>query len=741
MRVHRLAAVPIAVLILSIQQASAAAPTTPILPTAARPVLAGAVATTAATQPAYIKNEHLTPFAGKPVVRAVRNQMPTVKVVSSTTRKGPNVLAAIDLSKAFLTRPYIGLHIATSIFDHCNPDYSLDGKVCASDGTAGFSSYGVDPSFPKGYAMTTGGSNYVYYDGHNGWDMPLYYENVLAAAGGTVSLAGTDSVNPCFGNTIIINHPNGLSTRYAHLQQIYVSVGQVVDRAQLIAQSGNTGCSTGAHLHFGVYITSSWTAIDPYGWTGAPGMDPWPSDIGNLWLTGNPQDPIPTAPQNVTAIPGNGSAAVTWQAPDFDGGLPITTYTVLATPGGAQTVVKGGVLTANVSGLTNGTPYTFAVLPANSFANGLWSAASPAVTPTSVPRPPVGVTASPANQGATVSWSAPTFDGGSPVTGYTVTTAPGGATVNTPASARSATVPNLASGTYTFTVAAANVNGTSLASNVSNPIVPYPIHAMYTLDAYGGIHADGASAALSTTAYWAGRARARGAALLPDGSGGYVLEQSGDLHPFGAASAPTGAASWPGSDLARDLALLPTSTSAQASGYTLDAWGGLHPFGGAPAVSGGGYWPNLDIARRVVLLSDGSGGYVMDLYGGLHAFGIGQNPMPPVITNNAYWANWAIARDIVLSPGSTAANVSGLTLDGWGGLHPFGSAGPAAAGTFWPNWDIARGVRLAPSSTQAQPQGWVLDTWGGLHPFGGAVYVPSGGYWPNTNLAVRLVVQ
>jgi murein DD-endopeptidase MepM/ murein hydrolase activator NlpD len=741
MHVQRLAIVPIAVLVLSIQQASAAAPPTPLGPEVAATFGAATAAAAAAPQPAYIKNEHLQPVTGKPVVRKVINQMPTITVVSGTARTGPRILAATALSNAFLTRPYIGLHLATSIFDHCNPDYSIDGRICASDGTVAVSSNGVDPSFNKGYAMTPRGSDYVYYDGHNGWDMPLYYENVRVAAGGTVSLAGTDSVNPCFGNTIIVNHPNGLSTRYAHLQQIYVSVGQVVDRATLIAQSGNTGCSTGAHLHFGVYITSSWTAIDPFGWTGAPGADPWPSDMGNLWLTGNPQDPIPTAPQNVTAVAGNGSAAVTWQPPAFDGGLPITTYTVAATPGGASAVVNGSLTTATVSGLSNGASYTFAVLPANSFANGYWSAASNAIIPTSVPRQPLGVSATPANQAATVTWSAPSFDGGSPISGYTVTMSPGGTSVGAASGARSATVKNLGSGPYTFTVTATNVNGTSIPSNVSNAIVPYPLHAIYTLDAYGGIHADAASAPLSTTAYWAGQARARAAALLPDGSGGYVLEQNGDLHPFGAAPASGPVASWPGTDLARDLALLPSSTRTQAAGYSLDAWGGLHPFGGAPAASGTPYWPNMDIARRVVLLSDGSGGYVMDLYGGLHAFAVGSNPQPPAITNEAYWANWAIARDIVLTPGSTAASVSGLTLDGWGGVHPFGSAGAVSAGTFWPGWDIARGIRLAPNSTASQPQGWVLDAWGGLHAFGGAVYVPSGGYWPNTNLAVRLVVQ
>src|SRR5439155_273159 len=92
-----------------------------------------------------------------------------------------------------------------------------------------------------------------------------------------IRIAGTDSVNPCFGTNIVIDHPNGFSTRYAHLASLYVSSGQTVTRGQIIGQSGNTGCSSGPHLHWGAYITSSWTAIDPYGWSGAA-ADPWASN-------------------------------------------------------------------------------------------------------------------------------------------------------------------------------------------------------------------------------------------------------------------------------------------------------------------------------------------------------------------------------------------------------------------------------------------------------------------------------
>ncbi len=288
-------------------------------------------------------------------------------------------------TNAFLTRPYTTWHSITSVFDHCNPDYTIDGKVCEFDGSLGLRSNGVDPSFSSGYAQTPGGGDYLYYDGHNGWDYALAYENILAAGDGTVRLAGSDPNNSCFGQTIIIDHPNGFSTRYAHLSQIYVAPGAGVNRGQVIALSGNTGCSSGAHLHFGVYVTSNWTAIDPWGWWGTPGADPWGSDAGNLWLTGYAQYPIPHAPQSVSATPGNGTAMVSWAAPDFDGGSGIASYIVTATPGPVTATVSGGQLSATLTGLTNGTSYSFTVTALNTVGSGPASAASNAVTPTGGP--------------------------------------------------------------------------------------------------------------------------------------------------------------------------------------------------------------------------------------------------------------------------------------------------------------------------------------------------------------------
>lgn len=72
---------------------------------------------------------------------------------------------------------------------------------------------------------------------------------VVAAAGGVVTMAEYHSA---YGKLIEIDHGNEFSSRYAHLSQINVKVGQLVKRGQSIALSGNTGRSTGPHLHFEV---------------------------------------------------------------------------------------------------------------------------------------------------------------------------------------------------------------------------------------------------------------------------------------------------------------------------------------------------------------------------------------------------------------------------------------------------------------------------------------------------------
>ncbi len=74
---------------------------------------------------------------------------------------------------------------------------------------------------------------------------------ILAADAGTIVVAGWD--NSGYGNMIFINHGNGFMTRYGHLSQISVVVGQTVNRGSVIGKMGSTGHSTGPHLHFEIY--------------------------------------------------------------------------------------------------------------------------------------------------------------------------------------------------------------------------------------------------------------------------------------------------------------------------------------------------------------------------------------------------------------------------------------------------------------------------------------------------------
>lgn len=77
---------------------------------------------------------------------------------------------------------------------------------------------------------------------------------VVASCGGTVAKAGWGSG---YGYVVYINHPDGRQTRYGHLSKVLVSPGQTVSQGQRIALSGNTGVSTGPHVHFEILINGS----------------------------------------------------------------------------------------------------------------------------------------------------------------------------------------------------------------------------------------------------------------------------------------------------------------------------------------------------------------------------------------------------------------------------------------------------------------------------------------------------
>lgn len=234
---------------------------------------------------------------------------------------------------AFLTLPFMGPHYITSIFDHCGPNYNVSGRVCRYDGAVASAQVGgPDPTFDAGYAQTPGGHDYLYYSGHDGYDYGLYYEPIAAAAPGRVMFAGwyVPSCHTCLsGQTIEIDHGNGLMTYYGHLSQIKVGKGQYVSRGQVIGISGMTGTATGPHLHFGVYhLNCNGCPVDPYGWSG-PGADPYSRDMGDLWLTGSPRFAaiqMPSVTLGASVELDNPTAIdVSWSSP---GNMSFTVYVV-----------------------------------------------------------------------------------------------------------------------------------------------------------------------------------------------------------------------------------------------------------------------------------------------------------------------------------------------------------------------------------------------------------------------------
>lgn len=89
--------------------------------------------------------------------------------------------------------------------------------------------------------------------GHNGVDIAGPQGTpIVASANGRVIIAKTGGYNGGYGNMIIMMHDNGVQTVYAHLRSIYVSGGQTIAQGTVIGEMGNTGRSTGSHLHFEV---------------------------------------------------------------------------------------------------------------------------------------------------------------------------------------------------------------------------------------------------------------------------------------------------------------------------------------------------------------------------------------------------------------------------------------------------------------------------------------------------------
>ncbi|MFK0046711.1 M23 family metallopeptidase [Streptomyces sp. NPDC090741] len=121
------------------------------------------------------------------------------------------------------------------------------------------SSYTLSATFGKGGTMWS--------HKHSGQDFACPVGTpVKAASAGTIVKAGPNGGGdgPAYGNAIVIKHANNTYSQYAHLSKIQVRIGQKITKGSQIALSGNTGNSSGPHLHFEIRTTPNYgSAVNP----------------------------------------------------------------------------------------------------------------------------------------------------------------------------------------------------------------------------------------------------------------------------------------------------------------------------------------------------------------------------------------------------------------------------------------------------------------------------------------------
>lgn len=169
--------------------------------------------------------------------------------------------------------------------------------------------------------------------------------------------------------------------------------------------------------------------------------------------------------------PAPGQALVNF-VPGRDNNSPITSYTVSAEPGGVNTTCEGGPCL--VSGLANGTTYTFRVRATNAIGDSDWSGPSAGVLVDVKPGQVSGVNATPGDSSAKLTWATPE-NAGSPITGYIITVIGGGTPEIKVGPVNAWTVPGLVNGTaYAFTVKAVNTHPEpGLESAPSAQVIPF----------------------------------------------------------------------------------------------------------------------------------------------------------------------------------------------------------------------------------------------------------------------------
>ena len=256
-----------------------------------------------------------------------------------------------------------------------------------------------------------------------------------------------------------------------------------INRYEVIELNGSSTCSTGPTARTCVVPNLVTGSIHTFKVRAFNAAGAGPLSAGIPVRVGRPGPPA-----NLTGTPGNGSVALSWTPVT---GQQVTSYEVTASPGGMTCTATVPANSCTVTGLINGTQYTFTATSTNRYGAGGPSAASAPVTPGTVPSSPTGVTAGgevvAGSPSVWVNFTAPASPGSSPITGYTVVVDDTTTSTITddPAPLAAATVGSTpgtgytvsglnGADSYTFSVYATNTTGNSAPTTPIGPTAPGP---------------------------------------------------------------------------------------------------------------------------------------------------------------------------------------------------------------------------------------------------------------------------
>ena len=237
------------------------------------------------------------------------------------------------------------------------------------------------------------------------------------------------------------------------------------------------------------FVTDSTYSAAGYTGIGLRGTIGRLEDFGARTM-GAPTATAPSAPQSLAATAGNNQVALSWSAPNSNGGSSLTTYTVYRSPtsgvlGSALSPGPGLSTSYTDTTAANGTTYYYVVKASNAVGESLSSneASATPSAPATAPSAPQSLAATAGNNQVALSWSAPNSNGGSSLTTYTVYRSPtsgvlGSALSPGPGLSTSYTDTTAANGTtYYYVVKASNAVGESLSSNEASATPSAPATA------------------------------------------------------------------------------------------------------------------------------------------------------------------------------------------------------------------------------------------------------------------------